>query len=95
VYIPEIKKIPEIKEIVIIPEKIVKIPEIKENNKVNSKVNSIGLLINLCFVTILTLICLWLYNLYIDRKDAKITKMEEINFNNVIPSNVLMETNTF
>ena len=62
---------------------------------------SITILINLAFVITITLIILWLYNLYIDRKNTLITKIEEIfptvsnihpilqNPNNiVIPSNI-------
>jgi hypothetical protein len=71
---------------------------------------STGVVINLVFVVILTFICLWLYHLYVDRKDtdAVITKLEDIqplvhnihpilmnpNFE-VIPSNVEDVPETF
>ena len=56
--------------------------------KLNFDNKSIGVLINIIFIAILTFGALWLYNVYLDRLDTKITTAEEIHQNNL--QNILM-----
>ena len=52
------------------------LPNFGEAN--NSKANSVSILINLFFVISLTFMILWLYHLYIDRKNTIITEIKDI-----------------
>ena len=94
--------------VVPVPVPVVPVPDVvvpvspEGHTKVTSKAS---MFINLAFVIILTLIILWLYNLYIDRKNTKLTEAKDIipstyvhpillePTNNIIPSNIEDEFN--
>ena len=83
-----------------IPEPLPLPPSTESSAPKGGKNDIISLLINLGFVITLTLIVLWLYHLYIDRKNTIITELKDIEHSGgpqpnqiVIPSNIEISEN--